>query len=73
MVKQFYVVGTEKGGPVYYVDWWRTYSQPLVSRTTYCAKRMSRANANRVRRRLEDPEIWGGEWHLVEVKPDDIR
>jgi hypothetical protein len=69
----FYVVGEEKHQTAFYCGWWHTYNQPLFSNSTFGAKRMKRANANRVRRRLEDREIWGGEWRLVEVQPGDMR
>lgn len=72
-MKEFYVVGEEKDGPAYYCGWWGMYNQPLFSRNTFGARRMKRANANRVRRRLEDPNLWGGKWRLVEVQPGDIR
>ena len=61
----FYVVGTEKGVPAYYCGWWHTYNQPLFTRYPRLdGKKMSRHNANRVRRRLENPKIWGGKWRL---------
>jgi len=72
-MKLFYVVGTEKGQVAYYSGWWHTYNQPLFDNSTYHAKRMTRANANRVRRRLESPGVWGGEWKLVEVQPTDLK
>jgi hypothetical protein len=64
----FYVVGYEKHQVAYYSGWWHTYGQPLFSHApTLGAKAMSRANANRVRRRLENPRIWGGKWRIVRV------
>ena len=71
MDKLFYVVGEEKGQTAYYAGWWCMYNQPLLTNWPRLdAKKMKRANANRVRRRLEDPVIWGGKWRLVEV-PDE--
>lgn len=61
----FYVVGEDKGQKAYYSGWWHTYNQPLFSHhRDLSSKAMSRANANRVRRRLENPKIWGGKWKL---------
>lgn len=65
---RFLVVGEEKGQPAYYSGWWHTYRQPLFTHhPALAAKLMSRANANRVRRRLENPEIWGGKWRVVSL------
>lgn len=65
---KFLVVGFEKGRTAYYSGWWQSYNQPLFTNHPHlAAKQMSRANANRVRRRLEDPTIWGGEWKIVAV------
>jgi hypothetical protein len=61
----FYVVGEHKGMVAYYCGWWHPYGEALLSNTIFGAKKMKRANANRVRRRLENPEIWGGKWKLV--------
>lgn len=64
----FYVVGVEKSLTAYYCGWWHANNQPLFAHhPSLGAKKMSRANANRVRRRLEDPSIWGGKWTLVQV------
>ena len=64
----FHVVGHENGMTAYYCGWWHTYGQPLLAHhPSLGAKAMTRSNANRVRRRLESPDIWGGEWRLVEV------
>ena len=71
-VKQFFVVGTDQGKKVYYGGWWEMYNQPIMSPYSTFARKMSRANANRVRRRLENPDIWGGEWAIEEVKPGDV-
>ena len=63
----FLVVGREKERTAYYAGWWHTYNQPLfTNHPLNSPKKMSRANANRVRRRLEDPVIWGGEWRIKE-------
>lgn len=67
MTRLFYVVGVEKERTAYYSGWWHTYAQPLFTHhPDLAAKLMSRDNANRVRRRLENPRIWGGTWKLVE-------
>jgi hypothetical protein len=64
----FYVVGEHKGQKAYYCGWWHTYGEALLAHhPTLGAKEMTRANANRVRRRLENPEIWGGKWALEQV------
>lgn len=64
----FYVVGEHKDQTAYYCGWWHTYGEPLfVNGPILEAKKMRRANANRVRRRLENPKIWGGKWRLVSV------
>lgn len=61
----FYVVGLHKDQTAYYCGWWHTYGEPLLTNGPYLeAKKMRRANANRVRRRLENPRIWGGTWKL---------
>lgn len=65
----FYVVGEYENKKAYYSGWWHTYNQPLF--TTHPGnggKKMSRANANRVRRRLESPTIWGGTWALEQAE-----
>lgn len=68
MSAQFYVVGREKDQKAYYSGWWHWCAQPLFTHhPSLGAKKMSRQNANRVRRRLENPNIWGGEWKLEEV------
>lgn len=64
----FYVVGEHKGQKAYYCGWWHTYGEALLAHhPTLGVKEMTRANANRVRRRLENPEIWGGKWALEQV------
>ena len=64
----FYVVGVHKHQRAYYCGWWHTYGEPLLAHhPSLGAKPMTRANANRVRRRLEDPKIWGGVWRLEPV------
>jgi hypothetical protein len=64
----FYVVGEHKSQTAYYCGWWHTCGEPLLAHhPSLGAKTMTRANANRVRRRLESPEIWGGTWRLEEV------
>lgn len=66
-MKMFYVVGIHKHQKAYYSGWWHTYAEPLfTNHPNFGGKKMSRANANRVRRRLEDPAIWGGKWKLEE-------
>ncbi len=61
----FYVVGEHKSQTAYYCGWWHTYGEPLLAHhPSLGAKSMTRPNANRVRRRLENPEIWGGIWRL---------
>ena len=65
---RFYVVGRSKDQVAYYCGWWQAYGEPLLAHHPGLgAKKMSRPNANRVRRRLEDPVIWGGEWKLEKV------
>jgi hypothetical protein len=65
----FYVVGVEKCLKAYYAGWWHTYRQPLFTHNhTLGAKAMTRANANRVRRRLENPSVWGGSWSIEPVQ-----
>lgn len=62
---KFYVVGEHKNQKAYYCGWWHTNNEPLLAHhQSLGAKAMSRPNANRVRRRLEDPTIWGGAWRL---------
>jgi hypothetical protein len=66
----FYVVGEHKNQTAYYCGWWHTYGEPLLTQhPSLGAKPMKRAGANRIRRRLENPEIWGGDWRLVPVTP----
>lgn len=61
----FYVVGEHKGQRAYYCGWWHAYGEALLAHhPSLGAKAMSRPNANRVRRRLENPHIWGGTWRL---------
>lgn len=57
-----------KSQTAYYCGWWHTYGEPLLAHhPSLGAKTLTRANANRVRRRLESPEIWGGTWRLEEA------
>ena len=64
----FFVVGTHKEQRAYYSGWWHTYGEPLFTpHPSLAGKAMSRSNANRVRRRLENPIIWGGEWRLEQA------
>jgi len=52
----------------YYCGWWHLNNEPLLTNhASLGAKKMKRANANRIRRRLENPEIWGGQWFLEEA------
>jgi predicted GIY-YIG superfamily endonuclease len=61
----FYVVGKHKDQTAYYCGWWHTYGEPLLTHNpSLGAKAMKRAGANRIRRRLENPDIWGGAWKL---------
>lgn len=63
---RFYVVGEHKDQTAYYCGWWHSYGEPLLTNhPDNGAKPMKRENANRVRRRLENPKIWGGKWRLV--------
>jgi len=69
----FYVVGEHKNQKAYYSGWWHTYAEALfTNHPTLGAKEMKRANANRVRRRLEDPNVWGGKWTLERVVKPNI-
>lgn len=62
----FYVVGEHKNQVAYYCGWWHSYGEPLLAHhPSLGAKAMVRDGANRVRRRLENPAIWGGTWRLV--------